>query len=282
MVIFFTLPPWRISYPYILINNQHPEYGLRYLIRYNHRKEVKKIIIDSGIEIFRNKNIKDYPGGGKAQITRQYILYSKIRKIVPHAEVYAVVPDYCDDYHPKNLWLDEKITNIERTTENILYAVEKYSNVKWLIPIQGHYMKPKTVMKALEQLKEHGFDFEKFGYYAVAPTCILLDVNLLKFTVAYAYSWFKQNLGYVPKIHVFGPKLKAIPYIKQYIYSFDSMAWTRPVEQGLHKKHPYSAKTEQQRELFFKKYLEVLEKKYKINILGSDSKNNVGESGWFG
>ena len=260
MVIFYTLPPWRISYPYILVNNQHPECGLRYLIRYNHRKEVKKIIIDSGIEIFRNPKVKDYPGGGKAQITRQYMLYMKIKSLVPHAEVYAVIPDYCDDYHPCSLWLNDKITNIERTTENIMYAVEKYMNVSWLIPIQGHNRNPKSVLRALNLLKEHGFDFEKYDYYGIANLCVERSSLIMKFTVQYAYTWFKENLDHVPKIHVFGPKLPSLKLIKQYIYSFDSMAWTRPVEQGLHRKHPYSAKTEQQRELFFRKYLEVLRK----------------------
>jgi len=264
VVLFFTLPPWRIPWPYILVNNQHPEYGLRYLLRYGHWKHVRKIIIDSGVEIFRNPNVKEYPGGPKTHIHRQYLLYLRIKKIVPKAEVYVVVPDYCDDYNPGNLWVNGR-TNIERTVENILYATEKY-NVEWLIPIQGHYMKPRTVLKCLELLKEHGFEFEKHDYYAVAPTCIIPYEHILKHTVMYVWRWFKDNLGYVPRLHVFGPKLPALKYIRNYIYSFDTMAWTRPVELGLHKKYPYSAKNERQRELFFLKYVENLRKKYGVEV----------------
>ena len=138
-MIFFTLPPWRIPYPYILVNNKRPELGLRYLTTYNHHRIVKAIIIDSGIEIFRDPHVKDYPGGFKLHILRQVRLYEKIKSLCPHAEVHVVIPDYCDDYNPKALWIDDKKTNIERTLESILYATEHYKNVPWLVPVQGHY-----------------------------------------------------------------------------------------------------------------------------------------------
>ena len=188
-----------------------------------------------------------------------------MKNLLRKAEIYVTIPDYPDDYHPKNLWISENKTNIERTIENILYAIEKYPNVKWLIPIQGHNRKPKSLIRFLNLLKEHGFDFEKYDYYAVANLCVERNVEIIKFGVQYVYSWFKENLGYVPKLHVFGLKINALKYIKHFIFSFDSMAWTRPVSSMLHSKYPFSCKNEKQRELFFAEYIKVL-KKYGVEV----------------
>jgi len=261
MVLFFTLPPWDVAYPYILINNQHPEYGLRYLKTYNHIKDVKKIIIDSGIVIFMNPQVKDYPGGYKEQTRRQVYLYKRIKSLVPHADVYVVIHDYCDGYHPKALWLNERITNIERTIESIMYATEKYPNIPWIIPIQGHYKRPRSVLKSIMYIKEYGI-LDKYDYYAVANLCVEQKVDIISMTIKYAY----YMLGKDKKIHVFGMKIKALKYIKDMIYSFDSMGWTKPVEKELHKRYPHSCKTSEQRKIFFLTYLRHLKEKYGVQI----------------
>ena len=253
MVLFFTLPPDSIAYPYVLVNANNPEHGLSYIKK--HVGDVRKVIVDSGVEMFRDPRVKDYPEGWIAKLKT---LYMRVKSLLPKAEVYATVPDYPDDYHPKSLWIHDKITNVERTVENILHATEKYPNVKWLIPIQGHYMKPRSVVRTLVLLREHEWNFGKYDYYAVANLCTEVHTMVLRHTVAHVYGWFMENLGYVPRLHVFGPKIKALPYIKRYIYSFDSMAWTRPVNQKLHRKHPYSAKNTEQRKLFFMEYLKHL------------------------
>ena len=254
---FFTLPPIEVSWPYILLNANRPNLG--YVVK--HRRNIKSVIIDSGIEIFRNPCIKDYSGGFKSQAHRLYLLYRRVKNVLPSAEIYVTVPDYCDDYNPCSLWLSDKVTNIERTVESIMYATEKYSDVEWLIPIQGHWRKPKTLVKCLNMLREHGFEFEKHDYYAVANLCVEVDMSVLRHSVLYVWGWFMEKLGYVPRLHVFGPKIRALPFIKNYIYSFDSMAWTRPVNSKLHSRFPFSAKTEEQRILFFKEYVRYLREK---------------------
>jgi len=264
--IFYTLPPWRIKYPYILINNRNPEQGLKYLINYGHWRHTKKIIIDTGIEIFRDKEIKDYPGGYKHHTRRQVLLYEKIRKIARYAEVYVTIPDYPDDYHPKNLWISREYTNIERTIDSVFYAITNYPNINWLIPVQGWNHRPKSVIHSLQLLYRRDFPFERYNYYAIANLCVEQKCDIIVRTVEYAYNWFKDVLGYIPRIHLFGPKLRCVRKIVDKIYSWDSMAWTRPVEHGLHKKYPWSAKNEEQRELFFMKYLEHIYK----SVIGND------------
>jgi hypothetical protein len=51
MIKFFTTPPK--PYPYILINAKNPDFS--YL------NSASEVIIDSGVEMFRDPSVKDYP-----------------------------------------------------------------------------------------------------------------------------------------------------------------------------------------------------------------------------
>ena len=137
-------------------------------------------------------------------------------------EVWVTCPDYCDDYNPRSLWATEDFTNIERTVENILYCVDNYPEVNWLIPIQGHNSSPNSIISSIALLQEFGIT-KKYDYYGLANLCVERKKNILIETVRIASSLLKGK-----KLHVFGPKLNALSYIKTHIYSFDSTAWTKP------------------------------------------------------
>ena len=252
MVKFFTLPPDRMDYPYILINANHPENGLRYVA--SHRSSIEAVIIDSGIEIFRNPSIKEYPGGAEAWIKRLVDLYDRAKKIVPHARVYVTCPDYCDDYHPKSLWLSDDLTNIERTILNILMCVDWYSDVDWLIPVQGWNRKPESLMISLDYLHQLGV-LKNRRYIAIANLCVEPSTEIVRKSVLYVRHWLKIYGYSDTDIHVFGLKIAALHSIKNMITSFDSTAWTRPVSTRLHRVFPWSAKTDEERMLFFIEYL---------------------------
>jgi hypothetical protein len=112
----FTTPPK--PYPYVLINVMHPKFSpLKY---------AEKVIIDSGVEIFRDPSVKDYP---RDHIYRLLKVYAKTRQIIHNKKVWVTVPDYPDDYHPRNLWINEQYTNIERTVENVLKYTEQYRTI---------------------------------------------------------------------------------------------------------------------------------------------------------
>ena len=258
MVIFFTLPPDTVDYPFILVNANRPENGIRYIM--NHRRVVKSVIIDSGIEIFRDPRVKDYPGGSFNWIRRQVMLYRKVKAVVPHAEVYATCPDACDDYNPRSLWLSEDFTNIERTVVNVITCVDYFDDIPWLIPVQGWYRSPHSLLYSLEYYRQLGV-LDRYIFFAVANLCVEKKCDIIERSVKLVYTWFREH-GYRDKrLHVFGLSLRCVDRVASMIHSFDSTAWTRPCNARLHSMHPYSAKNQQQRELFFREWLAQLEKK---------------------
>jgi len=238
LVHVFTLPPSTCVHPYVLINANHPEQGLSYIRKYANK--VREVIIDSGIEIFRDPNVKDYPRGHIWKIVK---LHNYIRRLLPNAEVYATVPDYCDDYHPGSLWLSETVTNIERTVNNIVKYTSKLSYVNWLIPIQGWNKQPESVLRSIRMLETCGI-IDKYGYFAVGNLCVEPNINIIYQTIRLIRKHLPNK-----RIHVFGLKLNALKKVKAFIDSFDSTAWTRPVNSRLNAN--WSCKNKYERELFF-------------------------------
>jgi len=243
MIRFYTTPPTTVQYPYVLINAANPQIGY---VR-KHGKVIQSIIIDSGIEIFRNPFVKDYPSG---HVYRMVKLYNKVKSIAPNAEVYLTCPDYCDDYNPKALWLSDEITNVERTVQNVLLYTKKFPHVSWLIPVQGWNKQPKSIVRCIEQYREHGV-LDRYDYYAVGNLCVETRPMVVYQTCRIA----KENLS-GKKIHVFGLKLNALKYVADLIDSFDSTAWTRPVNSRLNAN--WSCKNSVERERFFTAWLERL------------------------
>jgi hypothetical protein len=65
-------------------------------------------------------------------------------------------------------------------------------------------------------------------------------------------------LGDDKKIHVFGLKLHSLKYVQNLIDSFDTMAWTRPINKKL---GCWSCKTKEERSKFFEAWFETFKKK---------------------
>ena len=234
---FYTLPPVEVSYGYILMNANRPSAGLKYIK--SHLKVVKSVIIDSGIEIFRNPNVRDYPEG---HIHRLVLLYDRVRRLVP--EVYVTCPDYCDDYNPGSLWVSDRVTNIERTLLNVEECVSRYPNVNWLIPIQGHYRSPNSVIKCIKYYDEWGI-VDKYDYFAIANLCTERRHDVIIQTIKTVRFYL-----YDKKIHVFGLDLDVALKVKDIIYSFDSMAWTFPRRRG-----KSSCRNKKERIEYFKEFI---------------------------
>jgi len=264
MVLFFTLPPDKIPYTFILINAHRPERGLSYIAR--HRKTVLTVIVDSGVEIFRRDGVKDYPGGSKAWISHLVRLYNTVRSLVPDATVFVTCPDYVDDYVPRSLWLSDKITNIERTVENVRLCTTQYPHVNWLIPIQGHYRNLGSLLRSIDYYWEMNV-FDKHSYFAIANLCVEVDVDLIHRSVL-AVRRKLRDLGVLDRVnlHIFGLKIVALRKVGDSIFSFDSVGWTKPVDKVVRSVRNASAKNERERTLFFCRYIWRLFKFYGVDI----------------
>ena len=244
--LFYTLPPNPIPYPYILINANYPVTGLCYLRR--HHKYVKKVIIDTGIEMFRDPSVKEYPDGWVHHLIS---LYDRVRLLYPNIDVLVTAPDYCDDYNPRGLWLTEDITNIERTVDRAIECLEEYSDVNWLLSIQAWYRQPKSVLKCLRLYKELGV-LRRHKAFAIGNLCVERSKRLTHEAIQLA----RKELGHDKTLHVFGLDLSTFPTVKNLIDSFDSFAWTRCVDRRLGFNR--SARNTAEKIQFFKIWVEKL------------------------
>jgi len=236
VVKFFTTPPR--PYPYYLLNARRPIL--------THIRSAEEVIIDSGVEIFRDPRVKDYPRNHVHGLIR---LYSAVKALVGNKPIYVTVPDYPDDYHPKSLWLSEDYTNIERTVDNVLKYTEQYKWVPWLIPIQGWNRKPESILRCVKLYREYGV-IDRFEYFGIGNLCVEPDVEIIFRTCKLARDELRDK-----KIHVFGLKLNALKHVYHLIDSFDSMAWTRPVFARGH-----SCKTTEERIKYFEEWLKRYER----------------------
>jgi hypothetical protein len=183
------------------------------------RRDVESIIIDAGVhKVFHKLKLKEYPGGHKVWIHRVMSFYYAVKNYV--REVYAVIPDYPSDY-PENPIPD----NVERTIRNIEYALSNYSNVKWIIPIQGRPNSVQSVINTINKLRELGL--LKSDYVAVAPTCVAKSVDFLRRLALVARQLLRDK-----RIHMFGVTMKAWSVIDKYIDSTDTVTvnyWCRVI-----------------------------------------------------
>jgi len=210
---------------------------------------VRFVIIDSGVEIFRDGKRKEYPGGPEHWITHIRSLYRHVAATAGDAVVYATCPDYPDDYAPRALWLSEEVTNIERSVDNLERCL-RYADVRWLAPIQGHHRDPASLLRALELMRSRGL-LERFDLFGIANLCTENSRDIISRAVKYVRHWFARELGRAPRIHVFGMKIGALSRVRGLVWSFDSTAWTRPLTGKLCRRGKWSAKNEAEKELYF-------------------------------
>jgi hypothetical protein len=211
-----------MTYPYIIVN-VFDETSFRYI----NPKTTRSVIIDSGVHtVFHRLELKEYPGGYQAWIAKVVKWWNTVRARV--SGVYAVIPDYPSDY--ENNPIDD---NIERTVRNIEYAVAKYPDVRWIIPIQGKKDDVVSVIKTFDQVVDMGV-LERYDYIAIAPTCTTRSIQFLRDVAALIWKRVKQiekNRRRI-KVHMFGTNMKAWRYIAPYVDSTDTIVtnyWCLPL-----------------------------------------------------
>jgi hypothetical protein len=213
-MIVYTRPPYPdIKYPHLIVN-VFDESSFRYV----NPKYVESVIIDSGVHsIFHRHKLKEYPGGYQAWIGKVVRWWSSIRNLID--EVYAVIPDYPSDYEDNQI--DD---NVERTIRNIEYAVRRYPDVKWIVPIQGKKDDVVSVVKMYEYVVDMGV-LDRYDYIAIAPTCVTRTIKFLSDVAVIMRKRVKQienNKRYI-KIHMFGTDMRSWKHIVRYIDSTDTI-----------------------------------------------------------
>jgi hypothetical protein len=217
-MIIYTRPPYpsymtrpETAYPYVLVN-AYDESTLRYVTPQS-APYIRSVLLDSGVHsVFHRLELKEYPGGYQTWIDRVYNMWRRVASLV--AESYVVIPDYPADYD--NNPIED---NVERTMRNIEYAVKKYPNAKWIIPIQGKKDDVVSVVKSFEYLRDLGL-ITQYTYIAVAPTSTKNDLQFLRDIAVIIWRRVKQMKISV-QVHMFGITIKAWPYVVQYIDSTD-------------------------------------------------------------
>jgi hypothetical protein len=211
-----------MQYSHIIVN-VFDETSFRYI----DPRWVKSVIIDSGVHtVFHRYVLNEYPGGYKTWIAKVVRWWRFAKTLVD--DVYAVIPDYPSDY--KNNPITD---NIERTIRNIKYAIAKYPDVKWIIPIQGKKDDVVSVVKTFDLVVNMGV-LDRYNYIAIAPTCTTHNIRFLRDVAALIWRRIRQieKTKRHIRIHMFGTNMKSWIHIAPYVDSTDTIVtnyWCLPL-----------------------------------------------------
>lgn len=269
MLKFFTLPPINVHWPYILVNANRPENGIRYLRHlpdfvwyYNVKDYIKEVLIDAGVEVFRY-GITEYPEGWKRRIEKIVDLYYELKSF-PIGTVWVVCPDYPSDYE-----MLPEYPNIEKTVRNVLYCIDNYPEVPWVIPVQGKREKPDSILDCIKYYEEFGIT-KRYDYFAIANLCVSRSNATIVNTIRIARDRLRNK-----KLHAFGLKMQGLAKVWRMINSADTMAWSRPckiVDEVLLKPIGYLRKSRLKKfeRAYFYGWFLTLTKKYNVQLEGID------------
>lgn len=220
---FYTNPKGLTKYPYILLHMRQRRKLLR--MQFEHA------IIDSGVMIFVQRNIKEYP----KSFMKPYGFWAKQFTEIYGKKVWTVIPDYPDDYNPGQFG-----DNIEKTLRNIKDFIA-FEDVNWLPVIQSRYKNRFSYLHSCKKTKEIIGDYPQI---AIGTVCKCNELSFIEYCAKATRKTFPKSW-----IHAFGLTLRALPKVKDYIDSFDSMAWTFPRTLG------HSAKNNKEMKQYFQAYL---------------------------
>jgi hypothetical protein len=198
MLRFYTLPPARVNYPYLLVNPNN--YKVLYKTKFKHA------ILDCGVEVFKhNPTLSDYP---KSFLNRWKWLAKQLTEIFGE-RLWVTIPDYPDDYNPGQFG-----DNVAKTLRNIeeFIAVD---GVNWLPSIQSRYMDKFSFLESCQKLKEI---IDNYPRVAIGTVCKTNRLDFITYCCYAARKHFPNSW-----IHAFGLTLKALTTLVKALSSWDSL-----------------------------------------------------------
>lgn len=235
---FYTLPPSRdIYHPWLFVTFMNRKELL--LRNFEHS------IMDCNVGLFfHHKQLYEYPSG----FLDEYKKEAKILGELFGDKIMVSIPDYPADYVVDGKQTPSAYDNVARTLRNIRKFI-KYDGVNWLPVIQSNLNDPLSFINSCILMKDIiGGDYPRI---AIGTVCKSRNREWIKHCCWCARAYFPKSW-----IHAFGLTLDALPFVKDHIDSWDSMAWTFPRGRGLS-----SAKNIQQAREYFVKYMEKVREK---------------------
>jgi len=191
--------PYKILPMYLYIKGHFPRF-------------FEHIIVDSSVnKFFKYMKLKDYP--------RWYLeVYPKLAKKLTAKygdRVWVVIPDYPDDYRENRIE-----DNTEKTLENVVAFIEKCPDVNWLPVIQARFLDIMAFRRACKMYREVLGDYPRI---AIGTLCTRAPEDYAKFCVMATRQFFPRSW-----IHVFGPNVRWLRFMKYYVNSIDTVAYYKP------------------------------------------------------
>jgi len=230
---FYTLPPsYDIEYPYLCA----PIHKWRALLK----RKWEHAIIDCGVLIFKKEKVKEYP----KWFLNSYHFKAKSLTEIFKGRVWVVIPDYPDDYNPGAIH-----DSVEKTLANMERFV-RLGGVNWLPSIQSKFLDIDSFIDSCKRTRE--IIKKDYPRVAIGTICKTNNLAFIKKCCRIARAYFPNSW-----IHAFGLGLKALPFVKHLLDSFDTMAWTFPRSPWLSCKNLLKARE------YFKAYIKKVEEKLK-------------------
>ena len=221
---FYTYPPSGREWDYILFNPSN----MKTMSKLN----FKHAILDSGVLIFHDPKVKDYPRDFNERWKKE------AREVSDKygEQVWITIPDLPDDYNPGQFG-----DNVKKTIDNIEEFVN-VDRVNWLISLQARFLNIFTFAYAIQSVRELLGDYPRI---AIGTVCKTNKISFIENSIKLARRHFPHS-----HIHAFGLTLKALPKVKMELNSFDSLAYTFPRTSGRG-----SCKTLAERQQYFDNYV---------------------------
>jgi len=189
--------------------------------------------MDSGVLIFVDPKIKDYP----KRFLKMYPCRAKTLTEIFKDRLWVTIPDLPDDYNPGQFG-----DNVEKTLERIEEFLA-FEGVNWLPVIQSRYLNRFSFLESCKRTRDIIGNYPRV---AIGTVCKCRNLDFIEYCCVTARRFFPKSW-----IHAFGLTLHALPRIVGVINSFDSLAYSFPRNPGGH-----SCKNQAERVQFFHAYID--------------------------